>query len=79
MKYKTPSNLSIYVIQIDGTGKTCIYAENRSFPDENLTLKHDQPGILSMANSGKFVLSCSQSRNGTTFLINKHLYEGGKV
>jgi peptidyl-prolyl isomerase H (cyclophilin H) len=32
----------------DGTGSTCIYG-TKSFADENFTLKHDQPGLLSMA------------------------------
>lgn len=32
----------------DGTGSTCIWGF-KSFEDENFTLKHDQPGLLSMA------------------------------
>ena len=32
----------------DGTGSTCIYG-TKSFADENFTLKHDRPGLLSMA------------------------------
>lgn len=32
----------------DGTGSTCIY-EGDEFPDENFTLRHDAPGLLSMA------------------------------
>jgi peptidyl-prolyl isomerase H (cyclophilin H) len=32
----------------DGTGSTCIYG-TKSFADENFDLKHDQPGLLSMA------------------------------
>ena len=32
----------------DGTGSTCIYG-TKSFADENFQLKHDQPGLLSMA------------------------------
>ena len=34
----------------DGTGSTCIYG-TKSFADENFNLKHDQPGLLSMAVS----------------------------
>lgn len=34
----------------DGSGSTCIWGY-KSFEDENFTLKHDQPGLLSMAVS----------------------------
>lgn len=34
----------------DGTGSTCIYG-TKAFADENFTLKHEQPGLLSMAVS----------------------------
>lgn len=35
----------------NGTGSRTIYGVEK-FADENFTLKHDKPGLLSMANSG---------------------------
>ena len=35
----------------DGTGKTSIY-NGTSFADENFIHKHDEAGMLAMANSG---------------------------
>lgn len=32
----------------DGTGSTCIWGY-KSFDDENFNIKHDRPGLLSMA------------------------------
>jgi len=36
----------------DGSGSTCIYG-TKSFADENFKLRHEQPGLLSMAVSAQ--------------------------
>ncbi|KAG7352603.1 peptidyl-prolyl cis-trans isomerase [Nitzschia inconspicua] len=70
----------------DGTGKLSIYGP--TFPDENLTThKHDQAGMLSMANSGpnsngcQFFITCAPAPHldGKHTVFGKILDDGNSM
>jgi peptidyl-prolyl isomerase H (cyclophilin H) len=61
----------------DGTGSTCIYG-TKTFADENFTMKHTEPGLLSMAVSYPFLAyfqrlireqNAGTNGNGSQFFI----------
>ena len=56
----------------NGTGSRTIYGTEK-FADENFTLKHDKPGLLSMANSGPNVSFLNISRKAVLTSVDKWL------
>lgn len=56
----------------NGTGSRTIYGTEK-FADENFTLKHDKPGLLSMANSGPNVSVPSTLKQTVLTSVDKRL------
>lgn len=55
----------------DGTGSACIYG-TKAFADENFKLKHETPGLLSMAVSIFFLFVCSSSHSQQRLTFPSH-------
>jgi len=47
---------------VNGDGTGCVSIYGGSFDDESFAMKHDGPGILSMANSGNVRAACQYLR-----------------